>query len=105
MKLIAIALTATGLLAVAGTAAAAVSDVEFLRANRCRGLAESGVATVDTAAMDAFLKAEQRTRTAFVVDRGKAEFDKARREGKTENTERKARLSAELNGPCQAYKG
>ncbi|WP_374654534.1 hypothetical protein [Phenylobacterium sp.] len=105
MKLIAIALTATGLLATAGTAAAAVSDVEFLRASRCRGLAESGVAQVDTAAMDAFLKAEQRTRTTFVADRGKAEFDKARREGKTDNAERKARLTAELNGPCQAYKG
>lgn len=105
MKLIATILTATAVLAGAGSAAAAVSDVEYLRANRCRGLAESGVAAVDTATMDAFLKAEQRTRTAFVLDRGKAEFDKARREGKTENAERKARLTAELTGPCQAYKG
>lgn len=105
MKLIAIALTSAGLLAAAGSAAAAVSDVEFLRASRCRGLADSGLATVDTAAMDAFIKAEKRTRTAFVADRGKAEFDRAKREAKTENTERKARLTAELNGPCQAYKG
>ena len=53
MKLIAIALTSAGLLAAAGSASAAVSDVEYLKANRCRGLAASGIATVDTASMDA----------------------------------------------------
>lgn len=104
MKLIAITLTAAGVLVAAGSAAA-VSDVDYLRANRCRGLAAAGVATVDTAAMDAFLKTEGRTRTTFVMDRGKAEFDRAKREGKTDSAERKARLTAELNGPCQAYKG
>ena len=55
--------------------------------------------------MDAFLKTEGRSRTTFVMDRGKAEFDRAKREGKTDNAERKARLTAELNGPCQVYKG
>ena len=105
MKLIAITLTAAGVLVAAGSAAAAVSDVDYLRANRCRGLAAAGVATVDTAAMDAFLETEGRTRTTFVMDRGKAEFDRAKREGKTDSAERKARLTAELNGPCQAYKG
>ena len=104
MKLNAITLTAAGVLAAAGSAAAA-SDVDYLRASRCRGLAASGVAAVDTAAMDAFLKTEGRTRTTFVMDRGKAEFDRAKREGKTDSAERKARLTAELNGPCQAYKG
>ena len=49
MKLIAITLTAAGVLAAAGSAAAA-SDVDYLRASRCRGLAASGVAAVDTAA-------------------------------------------------------
>ena len=105
MKLIAITLTAAGVLAAAGSAAAAVSEVDYLRANRCRGLAAAGVAAVDTAAMDAFLKTEGRSRTTFVMDRGKAEFDRAKREGKTDNAERKARLTAELNGPCQVYKG
>lgn len=105
MKLIAIVVTSAGLLAAAGSAAAAVSDVEFLKANRCRGLADSGLTSVDTAAMDAFVKSEQRSRTTFVADRGKAEYDRAKREAKTDNAERKARLTAELNGPCQAYKG
>ena len=105
MKLFAIALTSAGLLAAAGSASAAVSDVDYLKANRCRGLAASGIASVDTTSMDAFIKSEGRTRNAFVTDRGKSEFDKAKREGKTDNTDRKARLVAELNGPCQAYKG
>jgi len=104
MKLIAIALAATGLLAAAGSAAAAVSDVEFLKANRCRGLAESGVTQVDTVAMDAFIKSESGRRSPQVLDRGKAEYDKAKREGKTDSADRKARLTAELSGPCQVYK-
>lgn len=104
MKLIAIAFTSAGLLAAAGSASAAVSDVDYLKASRCRGLAEGGLAQVDVAAMDAFIKAEGRTRSAFVTDRGKTEFDKAKRETKTDNTDRKARLTAELTGPCQAYK-
>ena len=105
MKLFAIALTSAGLLAAAGSASAAVSDVDYLKANRCRGLAASGIASVDTTSMDAFIKSEGRTRNAFVTDRGKIEFNKAKREGKTDSTDRKARLVAELNGPCQAYKG
>jgi len=105
MKLIAIAFTTSGLLAAAGSATAAVSDVEFLKASRCRGLADSGLTTVDTAAMDAFIKSEKRSRTVFVADRGKAEYDRAKREAKTDSAERKARLTAELTGPCQAYKG
>ena len=61
MRLIAIAFAATGLLAAASsaTAAAAVSDVEFLKASRCRGLADSGLTQVDTAAMDAFIRNER----------------------------------------------
>jgi hypothetical protein len=105
MKLIAIALTTAGFLTAAGSAAAAVSDVDYLKANRCRGLAEGGLASVDTAAMDAFIKNEQRTRSSFIADRGKVEYDKAKREAKTDSTDRKARLTAELTGPCQVYKG
>ncbi len=104
MKLIAIAFAATGLLAAAGSAAAAVSDIEFFKANRCRGLADAGLAQVDTAAMDAFIKSESGRRTGAVLDRGKAEYDKAKREAKTDSADRKARLTAELSGPCQVYK-
>ena len=107
MRLIAIAFAATGLLAAASsaTAAAAVSDVEFLKASRCRGLADSGLTQVDTAAMDAFIKNERTGRAGPVLERGKAEYDKAKREAKTDSGDRKARLTAELSGPCQVYKG
>ena len=103
-NLIAATVAIAAFASVAGSAAAAVSDVEYLRANRCRGLAEGGLTQVDTAGMDAFLKAEGRTRNAYVAERGKAEFDKAKREAKTDSTEKKAKLTAELSGPCQAYK-
>lgn len=106
MKLIAIAFAATGLLAAATSAtAAAVSDVEFLKASRCRGLADSGLTQVDTAAMDAFIRNERSGRAPYVLERSKAEYDKAKREAKSDSGDRKARLTAELSGPCQVYKG
>lgn len=105
MRLITTAFAAVCVLTAAGTASAAVSDVEYLKANRCRGLAAAELANVDVAALDAFLKAEKRSRTTFVADRGQAEMDRARREAKTTNPERKARLTAELTGPCQVFKG
>lgn len=103
MKIIAIAAVAAGMLAAAGSASAAISDVEFLKANRCMGLADSGVATVDTAAMDAFIKTERRARSPYALERGRAEYDKGKREGKSVSADRRERLAAELNGPCQAY--
>jgi len=105
MRLITIAFAAAGLCAAAGSASAAATDVDYLKANRCRGLAEGNLTAIDTAALDAYLKTEKRYRAAFVVDRGRAEMDKARREAKTTNEERKTRLTAELNGPCQVFKG
>jgi hypothetical protein len=104
MKIINIAFTAAGLLAVAGSASAAISDLDYLKANRCRGLAAAEVASVDTAAMDAFLKAEGRHRTNEIVRLGKVEQEKARRQASRSSVERRAELVAELNGPCQAYR-
>ncbi len=105
MRLITIAFVASGLLAAAGSASAAATDVDYLKANRCRGLADGKLTPIDTTALDAYLKAEKRYRAPHVVDRGRSEFDKARREATTNNEERKARLTKELDGPCQVYKG
>jgi hypothetical protein len=104
MKMINIAFAAAGILAVAGSASAAVTDLEYLKANRCRGLAAAEVASVDTAAMDAFLKVEGRTRNSEVIRRGQVEHDKAKRQARNSSAEHRALLVAELNGPCQAYK-
>lgn len=103
MRLAPLALTATAAVLIAGSAVAAehATDVDYLRASRCRGLA-SGL-SADTAALDAYLKTEARTRDLFVVQRGAEEQARGKRDAK--RSERAAKSAEELNGPCQAYKG
>lgn len=103
MKTAAILLATLGL-AVAGAAVASehLTDVDYLRANRCRGLAE-GLGVGDTASLDAMIKTEGRSRVEPIYVRGQEELARGKREaGKTDLKER---LSAELNGPCMAYLG
>ncbi|MDB5444593.1 MAG: hypothetical protein JWP86_2748 [Phenylobacterium sp.] len=102
MKVAAIAFVALGL-AVAGSAAASsrVTDVDYLKANRCKGLA-SGMGA-DTAGLDAFIKTEGRSRIDYVLRRGEEEATRAKRQ--TADANQKDRLSAELSGGCAAYMG
>ncbi|WP_374470074.1 hypothetical protein [Phenylobacterium sp.] len=102
MKAVAIAIAALGLAAAAGSAVAAerASDLDYLKASRCKGIAE-GVGSVDTAGLDGFLKEQKRGRQTFVLERGDSEAAKARREAKS--MDRRDRLSAELSGACVAY--
>lgn len=102
MKIAAIAIAAMGF-AVAGSAVAAerISDVEYLKANRCKGLATSLGSPAEAVALDAFVKSARGGRSAFVAERADAEFDRAKREAR--NQGRKDQLSAELTGACQAY--
>lgn len=102
MKFVVFALAATALFAAdAALAASRATDVDFLRANRCKGLATAIGGVVDPAGLDAFIKAERGARPPSIAARAEEEFDKARREGKS--ADRRARLTAELTGPCQAY--
>ena len=80
-----------------------VSDVDFLKANRCKGLATTLSGVVDTQGLDAFIKAERGARAPYVMERAEAEFARAKKEAKSED--RKDRLTAELTGACQAYLG
>ena len=102
MKTAAIALVAAGLLA-AGTAAASdrVSDLDYLKASRCKGLA-TGLGS-DTSGLDAFLKQQSPSRSVIVVERGDSEMTRGKREAS--RADAKDRLSAELSGPCLAYAG
>jgi hypothetical protein len=102
MKIAAIALAAAGLLA-AGTAAASdrVSDLDYLKASRCKGLA-TGLGS-DVSGFDAFLKAQSRSRAPIVLERGDNEMFRGKREAS--HSEAKGRLSAELSGSCLAYTG
>lgn len=103
MKVAAIAL-AVASFAAAGSALAAdrATDLDYLKASRCKGIAE-GVGSTDTAGLDAFLKTNGAGRVAYVSERASTEQDKAKRESR--KTERRDRLTAELNGPCMAYMG
>ena len=91
------------LVAGSATAGGKVSDVDFLKANRCKGLATTLTGVVDTASLDAFIKAERGSRVPYVTERADEEFAKAKKEAKSED--RKDRLTAELTGACQAYVG
>lgn len=88
----------------AGAAAAAdhLSDVDYLKANRCRGLAE-GLGAGDTAGLDSLIKTEGRSRVEPIYERGQAEMARGKHEASGRDS--RERLSAELNGPCMAYLG
>ena len=103
MKAAAILVVTLGLVC-AGVASATehVTDLDYLKANRCKGLAV-GLGAGDTASLDALLKSEGRTRSDAIVQRAAEEFTKAKREAA--KTDLKDRSSAEFNGPCLAYMG
>jgi len=102
MKFAAIAFVLLGL-AAAGSAAAAtqVSDVDYLKANRCKGLA-AGMGE-DTSGVDAFIKAQGAYRLDYILDRGREEYARAKRQ--TSDAYLKDRLNAELTSACTAYLG
>jgi hypothetical protein len=103
MKAAAIVFATLGL-AMASTAVASerFTDLDYLKANRCKGLAAS-LGTGDTATLDATIKAEGRTRADAVLQRAQEELTRGKRDGA--KADLKDRVSAELNGPCLAYMG
>ena len=100
----AVILLATLGLAVAGVAAASdhLTDVDYLKANRCAGLAE-GLGSGDVAGLDALIKTEGRTRPEAIYERGQAEIARGKRDASSRDM--RERLSDELNGSCMAYLG
>lgn len=103
MKFAVIALVAATFAAGAASASDKVSDVDYLKANRCKGLATSIDGVVDAAALNSFIKAERGARASYIVNRGDEEFQRARREARS--ADRKERLTTELTTACQAYLG
>ena len=103
MKPAAILLAALSL-AAAGAASATerMSDMDYLKANRCLGIA-AGLNAADTAGLNALLKAQGRSRSEPILLRGQDELGRAKRE--SERASYKEQLTAELNGPCMAYMG
>lgn len=103
MKFAAFALVAAALTAGSAVASDRVTDLDFLKANRCKGLATSISGVVDPATLDSFIKAERGARATYISERATEEFNKAKKEARS--ADRKERLTAELAGPCQAYLG
>jgi hypothetical protein len=103
MKAAAIVFATLGL-AMAGTAVASerFTDLDYLKANRCKGLAAS-LGTGDTAALDATIKSEGRTRADAILQRAQDELSRGKKDGA--KADLRDRMSAELNGPCLAYMG
>ncbi len=103
MKAAAIVFATLGL-AMASTAVASerFTDLDYLKANRCKGLAAS-LGTGDTAALDATIKAEGRSRADAILQRAQDELSRGKKDGA--KTDLKGRVTAELNGPCLAYMG
>ncbi|MCR5876403.1 hypothetical protein LRS10_21010 [Phenylobacterium sp. J426] len=104
MKFAAIFVAAAAL-ASAGSSFASerVSDMDYMKASRCKGLATTLTGVVDASSIDAYLKSARSSRSPAVYERADSEFDKAKREARSED--RKTRLTAELTGPCSAYLG
>jgi hypothetical protein len=108
----AIALTATAAIAAAVTATAAsasdrLSDVDYIRANRCRALvASSELGGQDATAFDALIKEQSRGRAPYIMSKGEDAQDSAKRAIKSGDDLRKQRLVAERDGAtCQAFTG
>jgi hypothetical protein len=80
--------------------AAFASDVDYLRASRCRGIAE-GVGA-DGATLAAYLKQQEVGRAGYIVARGQDERTRAKRQAKGYG---RAQAEAELAGGCQAFTG
>ena len=103
MKPAAIVLAALSL-AAAGVASASdrLTDVDYLKANRCLGIA-AGLNAADTAGLNALLKVQGRSRSEPILLRGQDELGRSKRDA--ERASYKEQLTAELNGPCMAYMG
>lgn len=100
MKVATLALITAALAAGSASATENMTDLQYLKANRCKGLATTLSTVVDPAAIEAFIKADRGARMPFIQERATNEFQRAKREARSED--RKARLTAELTGSCQA---
>ena len=83
-----------------------LTDVEYLQAARCAGLASSEtLGEIDTAGVDALLKAEARGRSGFIVDKAEKARKDVERIADRAQAGRKAGLLAEREQSCQRYYG
>ena len=104
MQTAAITALATLSFALAGAAFAGdrFNDVDYLQASRCKGIA-AGRGSIDTANVDAVLKAQGPSRTTYIFQKGAQEMQKAKKDAAKSSL--RDRVDAELAGPCVAWLG
>lgn len=104
MKTLIAAIVVAGSLA--GAAHASASDVQYMQAARCRGLAASeNLGKLDTAAIDAFLREEGAGRALDVKTSAIHKMNGAAKDAAAADGAKKAKLLAEREGVCATYLG
>jgi len=82
------------------------TNLQFLEAARCRGLAGSeNLGKLDTASLDSFLRTEGGSREAAVRVSAQNKIAAAQKEADGADAEKKAKLLAEREAKCGAYIG
>jgi hypothetical protein len=78
-----------------------LSDVAYLQAARCAGLANSSkLGSADGKALKALLDAQANGRQPFILDQADEAKAKAKREGDRADDYMKSKLQSELSGVC-----
>ena len=86
--------------------AAEISNLQFLQAARCRGLAASeGLGKLDTASIDTFLKQETGARELPVRVSANNKILAAQKEGDKADGGKKDKLLTERSSACSTYLG
>ncbi|HEX8233119.1 MAG TPA: hypothetical protein VF559_07235 [Caulobacteraceae bacterium] len=104
-------LMAALLVAAAGGSAAmaqpgGATDIQYLKAARCAGLASSAnLGGGDASAFDAWLKANRANRSTYALEQASARKSAARMQANKATGYGKSELQAELSGACAALKG
>lgn len=102
----AILIAATASTAALAQPAARLSDRDFVKAARCKGLMKSdALGAADPAAIEALLKANKRGRADHIVEKANMATDAARVEAAKADESARAELIAERDGACQAFAG
>ncbi|SFJ22391.1 hypothetical protein [Caulobacter sp. UNC279MFTsu5.1] len=103
-KIVVAATVAVSALAFAAQASAAVSNLDLLKAARCRGLAGSEtLGKLDTTKIDALLKTESSARELAVRTSMVNKMNSALKEANAADGAKKEKLLAERSGACTAW--
>lgn len=103
-KIIVATVIVVSALAGAAEATGSVSNLQFLQAARCRGLAASeGLGKLDTTSIDVFLKQETGNRELPIRVSANNKIASAQKEGDKAEGAKKDKLLAERSAACTAW--